>query len=147
MYRGINPEDVWKIWSDINNWKDWFHDVEFAQIEGELSANAAFYIQFKNESPITYKIIRIFDGYKFISARIFFGATLYDTRALDTSIDGVRLVRTITLAGPLAWFWKYKIAKQIMSKSSLELEALASKAQKLFYTHLPEKKKILKKNL
>ena len=58
---------------------------------------------------------------------------MYDTRALDTSIEGIRLVRTVVLSGPLSWLWKYKVSKDIFYKTSIELESLAFYARRVQY--------------
>ncbi len=133
MYKGIAQEDIWKLWIDINNWNTWFPDVAAASLHEDFGLNATFSVQFKNESSVLYRIIKIFDGYKFIAVRKFWGATLYDTRALDTSTEGIRLVRTITLSGPLAWFWKYKISKDIFYKTALEIECLVFYTRRMHY--------------
>ncbi len=133
MYKGIAQEDIWKLWIDINNWKKWFPDILEASLHEDFGLNTTFSVQFKNESLAAYHIVKIFDGYKFIAVRKFLGATLYDTRALDTSIEGIRLVRTIALSGPLAWFWKYRMSKDIFYKTALEVECLAFYARRIQY--------------
>jgi hypothetical protein len=133
MYKGIAQEDIWKIWIDINNWHTWFPDVVKASLYEDFGLNATFSVQFKDESSVLYRIVKVFDGYKFIAVRRFWGATLYDTRALDTSAEGIRLVRTITLSGPLAWFWKYKMSKDIFYKTALEIECLVFYTRRMYY--------------
>ncbi|PCI73604.1 hypothetical protein COB28_04260 [Candidatus Dependentiae bacterium] len=133
VYKGIAQEDVWNIWKDINNWHLWFPEVTTSSLRESFSINTFFSIYFKNKSKGTYRIVKVFDGYKFISIRKFFGAKLYDTRALDSSAEGIRLVRTVVISGPLAWFWRRKISKNILYETSTELESLALYARRTQY--------------
>ncbi|MBL4587779.1 hypothetical protein JKY79_00350 [Candidatus Babeliales bacterium] len=133
VYKGIAQEDIWKIWTDINNWHLWFPEVKSSTLQDSFSVNTLFSVTLKNDSKSLYRIVKKFDGYKFISIKKFFGAKLYDTRALDTSIEGIRLVRTVVLSGPLSWLWKYKVSKDIFYKTSIELESLAFYARRVQY--------------
>lgn len=37
-----DPEKVWKILSDINNWDKWNSDIKYAKLNGELKAGTTF---------------------------------------------------------------------------------------------------------
>ena len=33
--QGLKAEQVWKIWTDLNQWHTWQSDIEYAKLEGE----------------------------------------------------------------------------------------------------------------
>lgn len=71
------------------------------------------------------------EGYQFTDCTTFWGAKMYDTHAMEETPDGLRIINTLVVKGPLKWFWIKLVAQNVAKTVSEETEALVKLAREL----------------
>lgn len=127
---GINKQDVWQMWADVNHWAEWHDDLDACQIEGEFKAGNHFYLTPKGMKPIKIAIIDMTEGESFTDCTPFFGAKLYDKHVVEEIPGGVRIHNELFVTGPLAWLWVMLVAKDVAKGIEPDTQALVERIRK-----------------
>jgi hypothetical protein len=130
VFKGINKETVWKIWTDINRWPSWHGDLEYCTLKGDFAVGNHFILKPKKAPPVKIDLIDIQDKKEFTDCTKFFGAKMYDTHSLEETEDGLKLSNRLVVTGPLKYFWILLVAKNVASSVPEETEALVKLASK-----------------
>lgn len=128
-YTGVNPDTIWHIWTDINNWPKWHGDLDYCKIRGPFKAGNHFFLKPKGMRPVKIKLTDIQPGKEFTDCTTFFGAKMYDTHAMESTSKGVRLTNTLVVTGPLKWIWIKLVAQHVADSIPEETDALIKLAR------------------
>jgi hypothetical protein len=129
VYSGIRKEDIWQLWTDINNWPKWHGDLDFCKMEGTFKVGNHFLLKPKGIKPVKIVLTEIKEGRKFTDCTTFFGAKMYDTHALEEIPEGLQLTNTLVVTGPLKWLWIKLVAQNVADTVPDEMEALVKLAR------------------
>jgi hypothetical protein len=129
-FTGVKKETVWKILTDINNWHQWHHDLEYCKLEGPFEVGNHFMLKPKTMSAVKIMLTEINHGSSFTDCTTFFGAKMYDTHALEQTPEGLKLTNTLVVTGPLRWLWIKLVAQQVADGIADETENLIALARK-----------------
>ncbi|MFN7709944.1 MAG: SRPBCC family protein [Holosporales bacterium] len=130
-FQGVKREDIWRIWTDVNNWPSWHGDLDYCRLEGEFAVGNHFMLKPKGVSPVKITLTEIHDGYSFTDCTSFFGAKMYDTHAMEETAAGVKLTNTLIVTGPLKWLWIKLVAQNVADTIPDETESLVKLARSL----------------
>lgn len=131
VFKGLNKEEIWRIWTDVNNWPKWHGDLEYCKMEGDFIVGNHFMLKPKGVGAVKIVLTEIEAGYKFTDCTTFFGAKMYDTHALEETHDGLKLTNTLVVKGPLQLLWIKLVAKNVADTVPDEMEALVKLARRL----------------
>jgi hypothetical protein len=129
VYSGIKKDDIWRIWSDVNNWATWHGDLEYCKMEGAFTVGNHFMLKPKGAPAVKIELVAIEEGHTFTDCTQFFGAKMYDTHALEETSDGIRLTNTLVVTGPLKFLWIKLVAKNVADTVPQEIDALVNLAR------------------
>lgn len=130
LYPGIKKEDIWRIWTDINNWPTWHGDLDYCKFEGEFKVGNHFMLKPKGVKPVKIVLTEIHEGTSFTDCTTFFGAKMYDTHSLEETADGLLLSNKLVVTGPLSWLWIKLVAQHVADTVADEMDALVNLAKK-----------------
>lgn len=128
-YSGIKAQDIWKIWTDVNNWHQWHDDLDYCKMEGEFKVGNHFYLKPKGVSPVKITLTEVIEGKSFTDCTEFFGAKMYDTHSLEETLEGLKLINKLVVTGPLKWLWVLLVAKSVADTVPDEVESLVKLAR------------------
>lgn len=128
-FQGLKREDVWRIWTDVNNWPNWHGDLDYCKLEGEFKVGNYFYLKPKGVKSVKIMLTEIDEGISFTDCTSFFGAKMYDTHAMEETSAGLKIINTLVVTGPLRWVWIKLVAQNVADTVSEETEALAELAK------------------
>ena len=128
-FKGIKREDIWHIWTDINNWVQWHGDLDYCKLEGEFAVGNHFFLKPKGMKPVKTMLTKINEGYSFTDCTSFFGGKMYDTHAMEETPEGLKLTNTLVVTGPLKWLWIKLVAQNVADTVSEETETLVKLAR------------------
>src|SRR3954469_17349606 len=74
--RGVNIDQVWKAWSDVDAWHTWQNDVEFAKLDGPFVAGSAFTLKPKGGPKVRITLTKVEDRKSFSDLTRFPGARM-----------------------------------------------------------------------
>lgn len=130
-FKGLKKEDVWKIWTDINNWPTWHEDLDYCKFEGEFKVGNHFFLKPKGVRPVKIILTEVRKGQSFTDCTKFFGAKMYDTHSLRETSKGLELSNRLVVSGPLKWLWIMLVARNVAATAPDEMEALVKQARKI----------------
>lgn len=128
-YSGIKAQDIWKIWTDVNNWHEWHGDLDYCKMEGEFKVGNHFYLKPKGVSPVKITLTEVIEEKSFTDCTEFFGAKMYDTHSLEETSQGLKLINKLVVTGPLKWLWVLLVAKSVAYTVPDEVESLVKLAR------------------
>jgi len=131
LYSGVKKEDVWRLWTDINNWPTWHGDLDYCKLEGPFKVGSHFMLKPKGMNPVKIVLTEINDGVSFTDCTSFFGAKMYDTHAMEETSDGLLLTNKLVVTGPLTWLWVKLVAQNVADTISDENDALVKLARSM----------------
>lgn len=128
-FQGINPETIWHIWTDINNWSTWHGDLDYCKLEGPFAVGNYFKLKPKGAPAVKIELTEIKEGHYFTDCTSFFGAKMYDTHAMEVTPEGLKLSNKLVVTGPLKWLWIKLVAQNVADSVPEETEALVKLAR------------------
>ena len=129
IYLGVKKEDIWCLWTDVNNWPAWHRDLEYCTLLGEFAVGSHFILKASKAPKVTIEITEVEQGRKFTDCTKFFGAKMYNTHEIEDVSNGVHVKNTLTVTGPLQWLWIKLVAQNVANTVPEELDALVNLAK------------------
>ena len=129
FYPNVNPEAIWAIWVDVNNWTKWHSDLEYCKLEGAFEVGNHFMLKPKGSPAVKIMLTEINEGVNFTDCTKFIGAKMTDTHYIEAKDGGVLLTNKLTVSGSLKWLWVELVAQNIADSVPDEMEALVRLAK------------------
>lgn len=126
---GLNKEDIWKVWTDVNSWPLWHSDLDSCQLSGPFAAGQHFMLKPKGMRPVKIALTDVQNGSSFTDCTCFFGAKMVDTHTIEECEGGLRLTNTVQVSGPLSWLWIKLVAQHVADSSKSDMQALIARVQ------------------
>lgn len=128
-FQNLKRENVWRIWTDINNWPTWHGDLDYCKLEGNFAVGNYFMLKPKGVPAVKIMLTEINEGHYFTDCTSFFGAKMYDTHAMEETPEGLKLTNTLVVRGLLKWLWIKLVAQNVADTVPAETEALVKLAR------------------
>ncbi|MBS0289850.1 MAG: polyketide cyclase [Proteobacteria bacterium] len=113
---GIEPHQIWKIWSDIPKRPAWDDDTEWAKADGSFEKGTTITMKPKGwPKAVTMKIVECTPNQSFTDYTKFLLAELYGTHHMEKTDQGLKLTTSIKVVGPLSWVWRKIVAEEILA--------------------------------
>ena len=123
----VTPTQLWKLFSDVNNWHTWDGGLEFARLEGQFEKGNYFTLRPKGGPTVKVYLLETQPDTHFLDVTRFPLARMYDSHTFTTTPEGLRITNTITVKGPLGFLWRklvaQKIADSMPSDMALQIQA------------------------
>jgi len=129
VYTGVKRQDIWALWTDIDNWPKWHGDLESCQLQGTFKAGNYFLLKPKGMRAFKIMLTEVQEGFQFTDCTAFFGAKMFDTHAMEETPNGLKIINTLVVTGPLKWLWIKLVAKHVADTVHEETEALVKLAR------------------
>ncbi len=129
IYPEVKKEAVWGLWKDVNHWPQWDTELEYCKMESEFIAGSQFMLKPIGGPKVKITLSEVVPNKTFTDYCRFFGATMHDIHELEETTNGLRITNTITVSGPLRFFWVHCVAKKITASIPKNLDALVRLAR------------------
>ncbi|MFK8039933.1 MAG: hypothetical protein AB8B67_01130 [Rickettsiaceae bacterium] len=129
FYPDVSPEEIWKIWIDINNWPSWHGDLDYCKLDGDFKVGNHFMLKPKGAPAVKIMLTEINEMQNFTDCTKFFGAKMYDTHSMEVKDGGVLLSNKLVVTGPLKWLWIKLVAKHVADTVPDEMDSLVNLAR------------------
>lgn len=130
---GIEPEQIWKIWSDIKMRTLWDDDTEWAEINGPFEIGSIISFKTKGGPKLKLKITECTPNQSFTDTFQFPFARMDGIHTMEKTPDGLRLTTTMQITGPLAWLWRKLVVEKIVATLPHQTNLLIQMARKIPY--------------
>lgn len=131
LTKAATKEQLWKLFSDVNNWHTWDAGVEFAKMTGKFEKGNFFTLKPKGGPKIKIQLIEAIENSKFTDLTKFPLAKMYGEHTFEETPDGLKITTTMTLKGILTPLWRKLVAQDIVDKLPVEMPEQVKFASKL----------------
>lgn len=129
--REVTKEQMWRLFSDVNNWSSWDQGVEFAQLEGKFEQGNHFMFQPKGGPKLKLQIVEATENKSFTDFTQFPLAKMYGAHTFEETPEGLKLTTTMTVNGPLGFLWRKLVAQKIVDALPEDMQHQIKTAKKL----------------
>jgi hypothetical protein len=127
----VTKEQLWKLFSDVNNWHTWDNEIEFAKMEGKFEAGNYFTLRPKGGPTVKIKLIKTIENQQFTDLTVFPLAKMYGEHTFEETSEGLKITTTMTMKGMLSFLWVKLVAKDIVEGLPVEMPEQIKAAAKL----------------
>ena len=131
LAKNVTPEQIWAIWSDINNRHMWDLDTEWAELKGEFKTGAVFRFKPKGGPKLSMTITECTPNISFTDCFSFPGAKLYGIHSMKKINDELEITTSIKVTGMLGFL----LRKIIGEKVAREVPAQTAELIKVAMNH------------
>ncbi|KQN36049.1 polyketide cyclase [Pedobacter sp. Leaf41] len=112
----INKEQIWKLMSDVNNWKNWDTSVENSELKGKFETGSGFLFKPKGGPNVNIKLIDVKPYTYFKDETNFPLAKMNGEHWYEETAEGLKITITMTMTGALSFLWNRIVMKGIVAQ-------------------------------
>jgi len=127
----ITKEQIWKLTTDVNNWKKWDNTVEDSQLLGEFRVDNYFLLKPKGGPKVKIKLIEVIENKKFTDLTVFPLAKMYGEHIYEDTSNGLKISVKMTVKGILSFLWVKLVAKGIVDHLPADIANQIENAKKI----------------
>jgi hypothetical protein len=131
LVAAVEPEAIWRLWSDVANWPIWDDDFERVDLHGAFEVGTSGALFMPGQDGIPFTLTSIEPNHAFEDVTEFAGAALRFYHRIDPADGGHRITHGAEITGPGAAAVSAMIGENLahgMVKAVSTLANLASKA-------------------
>lgn len=127
----VTAEQMWKLFSDVNNWNSWDKEIEWAKMEGEFVVGNHFIMRPNGGPNVKIKLVETTPNKSFTDFTQFPLAKMFGTHKFETTSDGLKITTTMKMQGILGFLWIKIVAQKIVDGLPNEMQAQIQAAKLL----------------
>jgi hypothetical protein len=127
----VTKEQMWKLFSDVNNWSNWDEGVDFAKLDGPFEKGNHFMFQPKGGPKLKIGIVEATENKSFTDCTRFPLATMYGEHTFEETSEGLKLTTTMKVKGVLGFLWRKIVAQKIVDTLPQDMNHQIQTAKKL----------------
>src|SRR5664279_2338988 len=85
-------EQMWNLFTDVNNWHIWNHEIEFAKLEGKFETGNHYIIKPRNGRAVIVELLEIIEKKRCLELGKFPLAKMYYDHLLEETGNGLKIV-------------------------------------------------------
>ncbi len=110
-----SPETIWKLWTDVKNWKSWDEAVQDSTITGDFKTDAEGMVTSEKGPKAKFTIASCTPNFSYtLDTKLLF-AHLYVRRLIGYHNNKSIITNEIWIEGPLSSFWWTIIGKKYLA--------------------------------
>lgn len=127
----VTAEQMWALFSDVNNWHTWDQGIEYARLEGEFEKGSSFLLRPKGGPEVTVKLVVTEKNSRFVDVTAFPLAKMYFEHVFEPTGQKLRITNTLSMTGLLGFLWVKLVAGKIAESMPEEMMHEIEAARKL----------------
>lgn len=127
---GVRAEDVWRVWTDVNQWHTWKPNIEYAKLDGDFKVGNTFELKPKGGPAVSIEIIKTEPGHQFTDLTRFPGARMFGSHEFIAHGNELEIRTTMSIEGFLSFLWRKIVAENVANGMAEQTEALIERARK-----------------
>jgi hypothetical protein len=133
METNSKKENIWALWTDVKNWNKWDASVEYSYLNGifQNGTNGSFKSSNKQKPfYVFYKLINCIPEKSFTRRTKLFLCTMDVGHELIDEDNKLKIKSYIRIHGPLTFFYKDGVGKDMWKKLPKSAKKAAELAEK-----------------
>ncbi|HEY1990983.1 MAG TPA: SRPBCC family protein [Gammaproteobacteria bacterium] len=128
-FEAVRPEQVWKVWSDVNQWHAWQPDIEYARLDGEFATGKTFRFRPKGGPELGIELTEVKPLAGYADLTRFPGARMLDAHEIVDHCDRIEIKNTLTVTGPLGFLWRKLVAEGVAASIEDQTRRMIERAR------------------
>jgi hypothetical protein len=124
-----SPEKIWKIWTDVTNWKKWDPFMKEAKLKGSFAEKAKGILTSRAGLRRVFKITRCIPNFTYTVSMRFFLADIHIHRYLGYNNQKTTFTHEFWVEGPLGSLWWSLIGRRLEKIMQDEMEKVKLMAE------------------
>lgn len=125
------PAQIWRVWEDVETWKDWDHEIEFSRLNGPFKAGTTGCLKMRKSPIFKTQITQVEPLRRYVfEAKLFFARSV-SISIIDQIVDKTYVTLQNEIRGPLAFLYALLIGRGIKEKTPNEMQQMLKKASNL----------------
>jgi hypothetical protein len=109
----VSKEQLWKLFSNVNQWHAWDKGIEYASMEGDFEKGNFFTLKPKGGPKVKIRLVDVVRNKQFTDCTTFPLAKMYGEHIFAEIPEGLRITTTMKVEGPLGFLWRKLVAQGI----------------------------------
>ena len=126
--KGVKASQVWKVWSNVDEWHTWQKDTDYAKLDGPFQAGSTFTLKPKGGPKVRIEIVEAHENQGFVDLTRFPLARMYGSHQFVEKNGELEMTTTMSVEGPLAFLWRKIVAEDVANGLEAQTEWLIQKA-------------------
>ncbi len=131
VVQGVKRDQIWKVWENVNEWHLWDADIEFAQMELPFAVGNAFQLKPKAGPKVKIKLLKVISNETFVDMTSFPLAKMYGIHEMRETSQGIEVIHTVRIEGPLAFLWRKIVAEKVAAGLEEQAIKMVQRAREL----------------
>jgi hypothetical protein len=127
----ISQDQIWRLMTDINRWKDWDDTLEKSEIQGEFKEGNYFMIRPKGGPNVKIQLVEVKAKSYFKDFTKFPLAKMYGEHFYDVTPEGLKITITMSISGILGFLWNQIVMKDIVTHLPDDVKSQINEAKKI----------------
>ena len=124
IIEGIEAEEIFRIWSDVDNWHRFNHGIVLAKLENEFKVGNKIILKLPNDKIVKLTISEVTQNKSFTDVTNFPFAKMYGIHEIIKRDNKIEIIASVKIEGLLAFFCYIIVAKKVASKIEDDLNSL-----------------------
>ena len=127
----VTKEQMWKLFTNVNNWHTWDEGIEFAKMEGKFEKGNFFTLRPKGGPNVKVKLLETVENKSFLDVTKFPLAKMFDNHTFEETPQVLKITNTISVTGVLGFLWRKIVAQKIVDSLPNDMQTQIKSASKL----------------
>jgi uncharacterized protein YndB with AHSA1/START domain len=118
------PEQIWELWQDAENWKNWDQEIEFSRIDGPFQTGTTGCTKFVG-TPVIKTLLTQVEPQKLVVQESYLSfAKVISSQSMCQVAGKTQVTFQVEVRGLLAPFYACILGRFIKKKIPLEMEQM-----------------------
>lgn len=127
----VTKEQIWRLMSDVNRWKEWDLTVEDSHLEGGFKAGSYFTLKPVKAPRVKIRLAEVRAPQYFKDETKFPLATMTGEHWYEETPRGLKVTVTMTMTGMLSWLWNKLVMQDIVTHLPDDVAGQIAAAKKI----------------
>lgn len=124
----VSAQQLWNVWTDVNQWHTWQPDIERATLEGSFAVGNTFTLKPAGAPAVKIELVAVEPGKRFTDCTRFPGARMYGDHEFVQHGSALEIRTTMRVEGPLSFLWRKLVAEDIVNTMPQQTDQLLARA-------------------
>ncbi|PIE00869.1 MAG: polyketide cyclase/dehydrase and lipid transport [Acidobacteria bacterium] len=123
------PEQIWKLWSDVDNWNSWDTQTEYSSLNGDFEVGTELIIKPAGGPKSKCKLIEVSPKKSFTVLGSLPLTKMYFIHELEKKGSETSITHSVEMKGPLTFMFSRIIGKNMEEELKEAMDNLAKMAE------------------
>lgn len=123
------PIQIWNVWQDVENWKNWDREIELSRIDGPFQAGTSGSTKFVG-TPLFKTLFTQVEPLKLVVQEAYLSfAKVVSYQSMSQVAGKTHVTFQVEIRGPLSFFYVWMLSRFIKKKIPIEMEQMLQVAK------------------